>query len=278
MNDNHQTLINLLKRLYGNYTEQNGHVDFNNYHSKEIAQELGYDESSFSRILNPPIGKETTSKTYQRLFTRIETKLQNKQLKEQVKTLQKTNKEQQTKHKGVWMLLALLALIAATFGYQKLTDNPSNNGNNNSITECRLTRVQRHALNKLYGEHIQYKLVIEALIFRNSINEGVYKNDLNYYIDIYRQKLGTMISDSRTSLKNIQLLDENGNLIGGDFFEKHAVNKLDRDMKVVMPSILNPAISPSELKTLVMQTVSTQQKLNFAKFDSIIVNQKPLTK
>ncbi len=275
MNYNHQTLIKLLEQLYGNYSEQQGRIDFNNYSSKEITQDLGYDESAFSRILNPPIGKEPTTKNYQRLFTRIETKIENKRLKEQVKNLQNENIDQRKKHTGIWMLLTLLSMIAIAFGSHQMSKKQVANDIKILPQEYKLTRVQRHALNKLYGEHIQYKLVIEALIFRSSINEGVYKNDLNYYIDIYRQKLGTMISDSRESLKNIHLLDENGNLMGGDFFEKYAVNKLDRDMKVVMPSILNPAISPSELKTLIMQTVSTQQKLNFAKFDSIIISQKP---
>jgi transposase len=284
MDGNHKQLIQLLEQLYGNYTEQNGHIHFNKYHSKEIAQELGVDESSFSRILNPPIGKEHSAKTYQRLFTRIKTKLENKQLKEEIRTLkaettakikalQNEKKEQGIRYKGVWMLVSLLALIAAAMGYQKLTNQPSGDSINNPVTECRLTANERKAISKLYATNIAHQIALEAVIFHSSYREGVYGENPEPYLEQSAIKMPNIITNTREIIQATNLKAENGEYLY-KLLEDYSKNNIDTNFKSMIPLVTNKAIPTSRIRNTIFEKISTIQMYNLSRIDSVVTNTK----
>lgn len=281
MENDHSQLIKLLEQLYGSYTEQNGRINFNKQHSK-IAKDLGYDETAFSRILNPPIDKNPSAKNYQRLFTRIETKLENKQLKEQIqkleeesskqiKALQNEKKEQSIRYKGMWMLLSLLTLIAATVGYQKIMTSPSNNDTNNPITECRLTANERKAITQLYADNICYQIALEAIVFHSDLKQGVYGNDLEPYLIESAKKMPAIIEETRDVVQATNLKAENGEYLF-KLFENHSINNIDENFAAMKPLVTNPLISSSRIRTTIFEKIRTIQTYNFNRIDSVVTN------
>jgi len=288
MDNNHSQLIKLLGQLYGSYTEQNGRINFNKQHSK-IAKDLGYDETAFSRILNPPIDKNPSAKNYQRLFIRIETKLENKQLKEQiellkeekteqVKALQKENIDQRKKHTGIWMLLAFLSMIAVAFGSHQMGKKQVTDDIKILPQEYRLTKNQRHALNKLYAENLQYKMALEAAIFHSSMKDGIYGNEVKHHLQESAKKLPVIITDTRNLIQDMNLKAENNTPIF-DFYKEYSVNNnVQENFSAMIPFLINPELPTSELVDLIMKKIGSVQMHTFNKIDSVVTSSSLLHK
>ncbi len=288
MDNNHNQLIKLLEQLYGSYTEQNGRINFNKQHSK-IAKDLGYDETAFSRILNSPIDKEPSPKNYQRLFTRIETKLENKQLKEQieklkkekteqVKTLQKENIDQHKKHTGIWMLLALLSMIAVAFGSYQMSKKQVIADTKILPQKCRLTANERKAITQLYADHIAHQIALEAVTFHSNLKEGVYENNLKPSLKASAEKMPTIIEESRDIVQATNLQAENGEYLFR-LFEEYSINNIEENFNSMIPLVTNPSLSTSRLKDIVFEKIRTIQTHNFNRIDSVATstNQQPLS-
>jgi len=156
----------------------------------------------------------------------------------------------------------------------KLLQNPALMPKN--LNGCRLTRAERNALTDLYGQHVQYKIALEAIIFHSDLKTGNYKDkdEVNHHLKVLFSKLDSKIEDSRELLERTLLKAENGEYLS-DIFRSHSNNNLKENFDQVIPILKNSNMATSRIIDEIMDRISSVQTKNVAKFDSLITSSLP---
>ncbi len=140
-----------------------------------------------------------------------------------------------------------------------------------SLNGCRLTKSERKALTQLYGEHIQYKIALESIIFHSDLKEGKYKNqaDITHHLSVLFSKLDSKINDSRDLLERTSLKAENGEYLS-EMFKNYSSNNLRGNFDQVVPILQNPKIETSRIMGEIIDRISSVQTQNVIILDSIL--------
>lgn len=85
MNEQKQQALNLFNEIFGEIIyDKDRIIQIGNESLTDLAESLGYDLSQFSRLINPPIGKEPNSASLSRLIARLQLIAENQRLQKEL--------------------------------------------------------------------------------------------------------------------------------------------------------------------------------------------------
>lgn len=106
-----ETTLSLLANVFGEIQhEQNRIVQVGNINLSELAEELGYDLSQLSRLINPPAGKEPNESSLKRLNRRLQLMDEHQELQKKYRFLETKTRQLESHKKS--LIIALLVGIA----------------------------------------------------------------------------------------------------------------------------------------------------------------------
>jgi CTP-dependent riboflavin kinase len=252
--------LTLLADVFGPMKE-GSRVESMEYSLRDMAHQLGYDDSQLSRILNPPVGTEKSADTYRRLSQRLNLI----KSAEENERLIKTAEEHKSLVKNYRRLTLLLAgftiLLAGCLFYSFSTVKTAETNH--------LTAEEMESLTDLYNDYIKASLVAEALLFNGAVKEGLYEQpEYSGQLNSLRERIQNTISEGRSNLKGVQLYTPNGYELSA-LFEKFNENKLDKNLADVIPFLLDKTIPSSALEKEIAEKMTNIQNRNKVVFDSV---------
>lgn len=248
------TLIKLLTKLYGP-SKGEDRIDFLNFTSKEIATDLGYDESQFSRILNPGIGKEPSVDSYQKIITRVLQNLENKKIKEENIRLK------------WWRIIALstiLALIMFIFAITFLKRVDNVNLQKGIQPENVLDVTQIINFLELHGVSIQNQLAVQGLLFNLKIREKkLTLEEEQVEMKKLEQDVKLILERGRSKIESLRFMTADGESLKRHIEKCYSLDSdstgLKNDFRKVIPHLVNKDIEPQELVKMIKNQADEAQ-------------------
>lgn len=274
MQNNRESLIKIIAEHFGEaLREENSNrvIKFGRYKLNEIAKELGYSNSQFSRRINPNIGEEYKDDTYRDSIIRTKNVIQIRELRQQLETI-KAEQKGKTKKEDAFKSLALfLTAIIAFLLFQYVTYEPepifvkvpAKNG------ECVLNQSQLNATVEWQKENIQRAVALECLLFNLGVKDSTLKN-LEFEGEQLQERTEQIILNAREKIKGMGLLLPNGMNLADMFAATYSMDKMKENYKRILPFLKNPNAPYREIITRVTSEARKDQNISRITFDSIL--------
>ncbi len=262
-----ERLLILLEEAYGPI-KSNSETEFVHASRKQVAEDLGYSESQFSRILSPGVNMDNSPDTYKRVINRLQLKLENHQLREQIAKAeislsvlqQSLDQSQNYASKRVWQKKILWLLIAFVLGIIISAGWLHLNPRVERMSPYVLNEAQWRSLMSWYSKHISTKLALEGLLINLDMRTQASSDSLLLEkTEVARNLAHQIIVEGRNELKKLPLSNEQG-LNPGNYLDSiYSLNQIDEDFKVLMPYLLNKNLPPRDFVTLIESQIINAQ-------------------
>lgn len=240
----YEKMIDHLSQAYGEHKREGRHVIFKNYTSKKIAEELSYDEGYFSKLINPPEGKEPSIDACQRAIKRVITIKENSLLKK-------------------WRVLAI-ALMGLVICMLSLHFTSPFQPTIPMVGNCLLTEEEQDAAWEFYSDLIQHQIALEILLIK--LQPFTDKED---YIQRYCEELQNNIEETRKKFGRIHLRARNNDYLI-DLIDSLSINNALENCLETKEYVKNDTISYEGFVNLIKAEVNRIQKSNLKRINAYI--------
>ena len=274
MQYNRESLVKIISEHFGEaLREENSNrvIKFGRYKLNEIAKELDYTNSQFSRRINPNLGEEYKEDTYRESIIRTKNVIQIRELKQQLETVKSEQKEKTSKENSFKNLALILAAIAAFIAFQYATYEPepiivkvpAKDG------ECVLNESQLNATIEWQKENIQRAVALECLLFNLGVKDQTFEN-VEFEGKQLEERTEQIILNAREKIKEMGLLLPNGMNLANMFSETYSMDKMKENYERILPFLKNPNAPYREIITRVTNEARKDQNISRVTFDSIL--------